>query len=384
MDNTNIRVVGSLQSQFNQAIGKRKAGVLEINPTDLNEASANSKKQRIDNTNRGPSILSNVFEGRRPPRNTIESFRTPYLDRPGGEEYLPESQPKANTPHVIQRHMKPIDKNKDAGGVNEILYLNTEKVNDGFLDVLRLSNIGQECNPLNIVNTATLNYFIVKKQLAAASKNLNDYLLTTAWDYMKHYRLDGVPQVEIADSGDESRVTSGFGSFNNKMADQRSGGYKMVTMITKGKTNVFNFGGRDSCPGAEWHAVVKKVKVIPDFRLCAKQNIAGIVSQEKGSSLPNPNKIFPYMLHYVSLPNGGELSMEHLKYEDELGRTRYDAHHFKIGQLCLTPFDHQFKPVDAGSIKPFTDSFETYNAHNSRIMLPTLLMDCNDGIYPIL
>jgi hypothetical protein len=379
------KVTNALKSQFNSMVGKRTQHVLQITPDELSEAAVKSKKRRINGTAEGPSVLSNAAQRQGVPNtHLIDSFRANWIgldDVNSRDEYLPESQPKHNIALVATRFIKPCEKNKDAVGIYELAFLNTKTTDDKYLDILRLTSIGQECNPLNIVNLVELNHTILKQQLAfAREKGAQAYYEQKAEDYMKYFSLDGVPQVELTMSGDDSRDTSGFGAFLGKETQQRAGGYKTVTMIIRGATPVLNYGKGRTRNGAAWYLVCKKYRTIPDFRLTYKRNVAGLMSQEKGSSFDNENihGIHPYLCSIVSVPNGGSPSLEDLRYEDELGYVHYDAFKMYIGTIILTPKDHVFKGSEVPT--PFTDAFSTLEGYNSKTMLPTLVINANDGI----
>lgn len=375
-----------IQNGVSSALGKRKSGILEITPMSLNEQTTASKKRRIDNTARG-TPLSN-FMGKRDGQvnpNIMESFRAHYLDTVGGEEYLPEAEKKANVPHPVGRHIKPLTTNLDPVSCHEMAFLYMKK--DASLteenDIFRLANFGVEAAPLNIINAATLNYAIVHAQLADAAKDLNGYLSKTAQDYMANIRFEGVVETEVTSRGNESSITSGFGTDAAFGASSYTA-YKLLNIISKGEQKMFNYFGTNIRPGGRCYAIVKKFSAdIPDFRLCPKRNLAGMHGTTSITK-PNPHKIRPYMMTFVCLPFGGQLSMDHLKYEDELGRTRYDAYTMFIGSISHVPVDHIYTYIDASkdNLSPFTDSFSTYSAGQSKIMLPTMILDSNDGCDP--
>jgi hypothetical protein len=229
---------------------------------------------------------------------------------------------------------------------------------------------------------------LLNLQLAdAENMGLAKYKRKTAAHYMKHVRFDGIPETEVTSNGDDSAFSSGFGSDGTNMVNQRSGGYKLLNMITRGEQYVFNYFGRNIEVGGLCFAIVKKFgPEIPEFKLCPKQNVAGFASQSKaGVSLvgANTQKIKPYMMTFVCLPKGGALTPDHLRYIDEDGHERFDAYTIFLGTLARIPVDHIYKDVATSvELKPFTDSFQTYDQNESRIMLPNIILDSNDGCDP--
>lgn len=368
------------------ALGKRKSGIIETTPMALSEASVASKKRRIDNTARGPA-LSRFMEPRdgKVNGNIMDSFRAHYLNTVGGTEYLPESENKANVKHPIARHIKPLSKNLDPVSTYELafLFMKDFSLASEENDIFRLSNFGVEQAPLSIINPATLNYALLHRQLADAEKvgGYQEYLNKTPHDYMANIRFEGVPETEVTSRGNESSITSGFGT-DGRFENPGYTGYKLLNVISKGEQNVFNYFGPNIRPGATCWAVVKKFgKNIPDFRLCPKRNLAGF-SGAKSITKPNTHGIHPYFMAFVCVPHGGQLSLEHLHYQDELGRDRYDAFTMFLGTVNRVPVDHQYEARTASDMQPFTDSYSTYNNGQSKIMLPNIIFDSNDGCDP--
>jgi hypothetical protein len=371
------------QNGLQQALGKRKSGVMEIPPTALSVQTMSSKKRRIDNVAHGGTALSSFMsprDGKINP-NLMDSWRAHYINRPGGEEYLPEAERKHNVPHPIGRHVKPLDHNMDPVSNKEFAWL-WMKENSALTeenDIFRLSNFGVEQAPLNIINTATLNYALLHQQLADAEKDYEGYLKKQPYEYLTHIRFEGVVETEVTSRGGESSVTSGIDSDASMSTFT---GYKLLNIISKGEQSCYNYFGPSIEPGVQCWAIFKKTSSeIPDFRLCPKRNVAGFAGI-KAITKVNTHQIKPFMIHFLCTPPGAtQVPWDALKYVDELGRERFGQSIF-LGSISHVPVDHQHIATDHTSMTPFTDSFSTYNAGQSKIMLPRMIINSNDGIDP--
>jgi hypothetical protein len=384
-----------LQNLIGSAVGQRTTGILEPNPMNINQALMSGKKRRIDATHTGGASLGSYSND--VTTSILDSFQSSLISKRGGESFLDNTEVTHNTPHPINRHAKPPLRGFDPCGKYEPCLLWTrELTNTSFEDNI-LHRVHDNVMPLDIHNIASMNYFLFSEQIALSKGGRKqEYLKRDAESFMRHIRFDGIPDTESMSDGSESYSTSGF--YGNSVMvpsyyNQHAGGYKRLTMITKGAMDCLNVWGSDISPGGELHLLMKKFPLTKDtvFRLSSKRNLAGFLgsaTKDKSGTLTavNESDIRPYLLTAICLPFGGTLTLEHKHYLDELGRDRYDAASMYIGTVARIPPDHIYKEMsrDTTSMKPYTDAFDASDAHNNTVMLMNIIIDSDDGATPLL
>lgn len=390
---SNLSVEPELLSQFSDVAGQRKDNIVEItNPKRQFEESAfqggmGQQKGRLDSLLHG-TPLSTFFPGLG--SGILESFRTTN-GHPGMPTALPNRQPAANFTTPIIRVVKPYTSTLDAISCLEIAI--EYKDDPDKMDTFVAPNVGRlQSKPMCILNPSTFNHAIFNKQMYDAKRDYEEYCLKTPWCYWKDWTIGGVCESEQMFDGSESNITSGFSGNSHT---QQSGGYKIITVVSKGPQFLFNYFGSNIKPGGKCYAIVKKHNMPSEYYLDNKPSIASLSGRHAVNRTPLinnvPHVIKPYQMSFVCLPNGGKLPREATMYRDERGILRRDGIAIYLGTIFSVPIDHNFKAISSmyeidpitkrvtdSRGHPHTDARE--GAQTNEIMWMRLILDCDDGI----
>ena len=361
------------------------------------------QKNRLNSLERG-TPLSQFYPFNS--NNMLESFRM-HQSRPGFESTLPNSELSANYTHPVTRVVKPYTDAVDAVSVLEIaLEYNDDPHN---METIRTTAGFMQSNPQTVVAPAVWNLMVYNQQVYDAQRDYEDYLTRTPSDYWAKWSVAGVVEFEEMLDGSESTQTSGLKSGHNM---QHSGGYKLVTITSKGPAFMYNVFGSNILSGGKCYALIKKHTASNSFNLSSKSCQAqalGLNSVHIAPHIDTPmlgntgNAIQPYQMSLVCMPSGGILPPEATMYYDEMGELRYDGLAIYLGKIFSTPIDHVYKPLNnyydikpmtqrqpsvAGSdyvakydAAPFTDA-QQQSVGQDEIMYMKLMIDCNDGLSP--
>lgn len=384
----------SLGAGFSDVVGQRTANaVLLTNPSrDFGETALQGalggQKGRLDGLLTGtPLSTFYPFDG----GNILESFRTKHTE-PFMKQDLPNRQPSANFNTPVTRVVKPYTSTLDAVSKYEIAIEYKDDPNK--MDTMMAPHVGYiQGAPMCILNPSTFNYALFNQQMYEAKKDYDDYCLKTPWDYWEKWSIGGVVEGEQMMDGSESFMTSGV---NANRHSQRSGGYKLVTVVSKGPQFLYNYFGRNIRPGGKCYAIIKKHAIPTEYYLDNKPNIASLAGRHPVNNrtplIGNVQQtIKPYQMSFVCVPDGGRLPREAVMYKDERDILRRDGIAIYLGTIFSVPIDHEYKPVtdffDIDPITkritdsrgtPHTDARDGYDPNG--IMFMRLILDCDDGI----
>ena len=391
---SSLSVDPGLASEFNDVAGQRMDDVVQLRHPKSQfhgsnlQVAMSHQKGKLDGLLDGtPLSTFYPFGG----GNILESFRTQNTS-PMTPMSLPNREPSSNYVTPVTRVVKPFMSTLDAVSKYEIAI--EYKDDPRKMDTFVAPHVGRmQGSPMTILNPATFNYTMCTMQLRHAKENPEEYYLKTPWDYWKDWSIGGIVSAEEMLDGSDSFTTSGISA--NRFSPS-AGGYKIITLSTKGPEFLYNYFGSNISQGGKCYAIFKKNKVPGDYWLDNKPTIAALSGRHTvDTRLPmirdTQDIVLPYQLSFVCLPNGGPLPREATMYRDERGVMCYDAIVIYLGTIFSVPIDHQFMPVtEFFTINPdtrrrepltggaYTDSRNGYDPNG--IMFMKLILDCDDGI----
>ena len=389
----NLTVDPTLMALFNDVAGQRTDGVVQINePKRQFEATAlqgalSEQKGSLDGLLTGTPLSVFYPFGS---SNVLESFRTQNTSA-RIPQALPNREMSANFTTPVMRVVKPYTSTLDAISKYELAI--EFKGGPGKMDSYMVPHVGRlEGEPMCIFNPSTFNHAQYTAQMRDAKRNYEEYCLKTPWEYWRHWGIGGIVESEEMLNGSESFTTSGF-SGNSR--SQAAGGYKFITISSKGPQFLYNYFGPNIKAGGKCYAIFKKHALPREYYLDNKPNIGALSGRHSVPRVPLiddvPNDVRPFQLSFVCLPNGGKLPRAATMYRDERDILRRDGIAIYLGKIFSVPIDHVFKPItnfyDVDPVTkritdsrghPFTDAREGRDYEG--IMYMKLIMDCDDGI----
>lgn len=389
-----LTVEADLMSQFGDVAGQRMANTVQLRhpgsqfePSGMQSAMSN-QKARLDSLQQGtPLSTLYPFGG----ANILESFRTENFS-PHKPMALPNREPATNVTTTIQVPVKPFTGSLDAVRKYELAI--EYKLDPHKMDTMAVRHVGRmQRSPMTVLNPATWNYTLCSLQIRDVKENPEAYYLKTPWDYWKDWSISGVVEAEEMLDGSDSFHAGGL---DPGSSSARAGGYKLLTMATKGPVSIHNYAGRNIYQGGKMYAIIKKSKIPGDYWLDSRPGpttYAGRHSVDMKLPMIRDNKqeIFPYQMSFMCLPNGGPLPREATMYRNERGDMCYDAIVIYLGTIFSTPIDHEFmaitdfyelnaetkrrEPINNGGYNDVRSSYDP-----NAIMYTKIILDCDDGI----
>lgn len=388
-----MTVEPSLMAQFNDLVGQRTDNVVQIrNPKRQFEESAmqgsmTGQKGRMDSLLTGTPLSVFYPFG----SNILETFRTRNTSA-HVETALPNRQLTANFTTPIMRVVKPYTTTLDAVSKLEIAFEYKDDPNK--MDTFVAPCIGRiQGSPMCVLNPSTFNHALFNQQMYDAKLDYDQYCLKTPWDYWGSWSVGGIVEGEEMLDGSESFITSGFAGNSRTQA---SGGYKIITITSKGPQFCYNYFGSNIKPGGKCYIIFKKHSIPSEYYLDNKTNVASFSGRHtvinRTPLINNVSHVIkPYQASFVCLPNGGKLPPEATMYRDERNILRRDGIPIYLGKIFSVPIDHVFKNVasyyDIDPISkritdsrghPHTDAREGHDVDG--IMYMKLILDCDDGL----
>jgi len=233
------------------------------------------------------------------------------------------------------------------------------------------SSMSVDLRPMALYSPAVLNYYLYMAQRLLYEEDPEKFYAITAADIMAEWSFDGLVIAEEMANGAESGKTSGFALHGNQWLGGED--FKVATINMAGEDMCANVFGAQVMHGSELFFTCKKYDVDGGgfhFNLNSKSNSNGLVMMQSGSDTSilsgaamrlrnltgrtgaravgaanGKSRVFrPWLIAFVSQPDGQQLAYEHIAFTDENDVRRYDTYRQHIGRTIIAPQGHEPRP----------------------------------------
>jgi len=355
-----------ISAAIQNAQGLRKTGVDEIDITNnlngdyLGRATA-ERKRKLDTLDTGTPL---------PGQDELELFRTQYTD-PEMDDYLPQLEEVTNVVQTVNVLSKPIYDDIPTPQPRELCILFMDNEYNKNTVYLESRGMWAQANPQVLVNPPVLNYILYEIQRKMFKRDKEAYYSLSAEKLMKDFVIFGIAE------------------FINEPQYGAECGERLLTMSVRGPQFIFNYFPPNIMAGGRIFAMFRK-EIVPDryyLTIPERENTTTPVQRKTETH----QTFMPWQMTFLSLPRGGPVPREKLRFYDEQGILRSDPMIVQLGQVFANPQDHIYREVhDSTMPEIFNVSRDNTRAFNDirkgagytdgTIQHMQLIFNCNGGL----